>query len=117
MQADQHIATSYHFISKAETVFSQAIRNRQVAIYNEKARQLDPNYLDPTLFTLPYDSRPSSPVDPNIFDDELLKSFKQHLTTKVDVQVEGARGEIEKANVWLRIVKDVVRGLNERTSV
>lgn len=36
---------------------------------------------------------------------------------KVELKVEGAYEEIEKANVWLRVVKDVVRGLKESACV
>jgi hypothetical protein len=79
-------------------------------------------YLDPTLFTLP-DSRSSSrtsspePEEAEIRDDELLKSFRRFLLKKVDIKIEGAYQEIEKANVWIKIVKDVMRLLKERTGV
>lgn len=94
-----------------------------MAIHNARNRQLDASCLDPTLFTLP-PSRPNSrspspenTTGPNINDDELLKSFRRFLMRKVEVEVEGAYQEIETANVWLRIVKDVVRGLKEKTCV
>ena len=60
-QAEQYIATGYHFLSKAETIFSQVVESRKYAIQTgrERARSsrmaLDIHDidLDPTLFTLP----------------------------------------------------------------
>jgi hypothetical protein len=56
-------------------------------------------------------------TDPDIYDDELLMSFRRFLVRNVEARVGVANGEIEKVNVWLRLVKDVIRGLKERTSV
>jgi len=102
--------------------------------------------LDPTLFTLPLpfpsvptsptsssfsspcSSSPSSPISGSpelpsvdrgvggVEDEQLLRNLKRLVTRKVDLKVKGAREEIEKANLWVRIVKDVVKGLRHDTS-
>jgi hypothetical protein len=46
-----------------------------------------------------------------------MKSFRRLLLRKLPAKVDAAHEEIEKANVWLRLVKDVIRGLKERTCV
>ena len=98
--------------------------------------------LDPTLFTLPLpfpsvptspfaspcSSSPSSPISGSpelppadgvisgVEDEQLLRNLKRLVARKVDLKVNGAREEIEKANLWGRIVKDVVKGLRQDTS-
>ena len=42
--------------------------------------------------------------------------MKRLVARKVDLKVKGAQEEIEKANLWVRIVKDVVKGLRQDTS-
>ena len=150
-QADQYIATGYHFLSKAETVFAQVVNHRKYAIQNgrERARHsrmvldIQDIDLDPTLFTLPlpFPSVPTSPfsspctssasspisgspelpsVDGRISDVEdehLLRNLKRLITRKVGLKVKGAREEIEKANLLVRIVKDAVKGLRQNTSL
>ena len=97
--------------------------------------------LDPTLFTLPLpfptvptspfgspcSSSPSSPISGSpelpsadgrisgVEDEQLLRNLKRLVARKVDLKVKGAREEIEKANLQLRIVKDVVKGLRQHT--
>ena len=99
--------------------------------------------LDPTLFTLPLpfpsvptspfgspcSSSPSSPISgspelptvdgriSDVEDEQLLKNLKRLIARKVDLKVKGAQEEIERANLWVRIVKDVVKGLRQNTSL
>ena len=101
--------------------------------------------LDPTLFTLPMpfprvptsptssfsspcSSSPSSPISGShelpstdritggVEDEQLLRNLRRLVARKVDLKVKGAQEEIEKANLWVRIVKDVVKGLRQDTS-
>ena len=99
--------------------------------------------LDPTLFTLPLpfptvptspftspcSSSPSSPISGSpellpvdgrisgVEDEQLLKNLKRLIARKVDLKVKGAQDEIEKADLWARIVKDVVKGLRQNTNL
>jgi len=100
--------------------------------------------LDPTLFTLPLpfptvlptspfaspcSSSPSSPVSGSpelpsvdgrisgVEDEQLLRNLKRLIARKVDLKVKGAQEEIEKAHLCMRIVKDVVKGLRQNTSL
>jgi hypothetical protein len=99
--------------------------------------------LDPTLFTLPLPfptvptspfgspcpSHTSSPISGspelpsvdgrinNVQDEQLLRNLKRLIARKVDLKVKGAQEEIEKANLWVRIVKDIVKGLRQNTSL
>jgi hypothetical protein len=99
--------------------------------------------LDPTLFTLPLpfpriptspfgspcSSSSSSPTSgspelpsidgkiSNAEDEQLLRSLRRLIAKKVDLKVKGAQEEIEKAHVCMRIVKDVVKGLRQNTTL
>jgi len=53
----------------------------------------------------------------NVEDEQRLKNLKRLITRKVDSKVKGAQEEIEKANLWLRIVKDVIKGLRQNTNL
>ena len=150
-QADQYIATGYHLLSKAETIFSQVVNSRRYAIQTgrERARHsrmaldIQDVDLDPTLFTLPlpFPTVPTSPfgspcpssasspisgshelpsVDGRISDvedEQLLRNLKRLIARKVELKVKGAQEEIETAHLWMRIVKDVVKGLKQNTNL
>ena len=99
--------------------------------------------LDPTLFTLPLpfptlptspfgtpcSSSPSSPISgsfelpsvggiiSDVEDEQRLRNLRRLIAKKVDLKVNGAQEEIEKAHVCMRIVKDVVKGLRQNTSL
>lgn len=99
--------------------------------------------LDPTLFTLPLpfptvptspfgspcSSSPSSPISgshelpsadgriSDVEDELLLKNLKRLIVRKVELKVKGAQEEIETAHLWMRIVKDVTRGLRQNTNL
>jgi len=99
--------------------------------------------LDPTLFTLPLpfptvptspfgspcSSSPSSPISGSpelpsvdgrtsgVEDEQLLRNLRRLVARKADLKVKGAREEIDKANLWVRVVKDVVKGLRQDASL
>ena len=99
--------------------------------------------LDPTLFTLPLpfpsvptslfgspcSSSPSSPISgspelplidgriSDTEDEQLLRNLRRLIARKVDLKVKGAQEEIERANLYMKIVKDVVKGLRRNTSL
>ena len=99
--------------------------------------------LDPTLFTLPLpfptvptspftspsSSSPSSPISgspelppldgriSDVEDEQLSRNLKRLIAKKVGLKVKGAQEEIEKANLWVRIVKDAVKGLRQNASL
>ena len=99
--------------------------------------------LDPTLFTLPLpfptvptspfgspcSSSPSSPISgshelpsvdgriSDVEDELLLRTLKRLIAKKVDLKIRGAKEEIETAHVYMRIVKDVAKGLRQNTNL
>jgi hypothetical protein len=53
----------------------------------------------------------------DVEDDQLLRSLRRLIARKVELKVKGAQDEIEKAHLCMRIVKDVVKGLRQNTSL
>ncbi|KAF8841811.1 hypothetical protein BDN67DRAFT_490026 [Paxillus ammoniavirescens] len=49
-------------------------------------------------------------------EDEDTKALRRLILRKISAHVDGAYDELDRANTWLRIVKNVLRDLNARTS-
>ncbi|KII89807.1 hypothetical protein PLICRDRAFT_39980 [Plicaturopsis crispa FD-325 SS-3] len=48
-------------------------------------------------------------------DDEDTRALRRLLQRKIESRIDGALAEIDKAAVWLRIVKEAIRGVTKRT--
>lgn len=48
-------------------------------------------------------------------EDEDTRALRRLILRKISAHVDGAYDEIDRANVWLRVVKSVLRDLNART--
>ncbi|OJA08127.1 hypothetical protein AZE42_12732 [Rhizopogon vesiculosus] len=74
------------------------------------------------IFTLPQDmSVPSSSTVSlattlHDDDDEDSRALRRLLLQKISTRIDGAFDEIDRANVWLRIVKGALRDLKTRTT-
>lgn len=53
----------------------------------------------------------------DVEDEQLLRNLRRLVARKVELKVKGAQDEIEKAHLCMRIVKDVVKGLRQNTSL
>lgn len=49
-------------------------------------------------------------------EDEDSRTLRRLLLRKISARIDGAFDEIDRANVWLRIVKNVLRDLRTRTT-
>ncbi|KIK24041.1 hypothetical protein PISMIDRAFT_421517 [Pisolithus microcarpus 441] len=49
-------------------------------------------------------------------EDEDTRALRRLILRKINAHIEGAFDEIDRANVWLRVVKNVLRDLRTRTS-
>lgn len=49
-------------------------------------------------------------------EDEDSRTLRRLLLRKISARIEGAFDEIDRANVWLRIVNGVLRDLKTRTA-
>lgn len=49
-------------------------------------------------------------------EDEDTRALRRLILRKINAHIDGAFDEIDRANVWLRVVKNVLRDLRVRTS-
>jgi hypothetical protein len=141
-QVDHLISTACHSISRAERIIKRSIKSREAMIQNLRSRypavyspifafSLAPSaypdnssrsfYLSPDSAT---SSRCSSAQSSNISlaatthddEDEDSRTLRRLLLRKISARIDGAFDEIDRANVWLRIVKSVLRDLRTRTT-
>lgn len=139
---DHLISTACHSISRAERIIKRSIKTREAMIQNLRSRyppvynpifafSLAPSvypenssrsfYLSPSSAT---SSRCSSAQSSNISlaatlhddEDEDSRALRRLLLRKISAHIDGAFDEIDRANVWLRIVKSVLRDLKTRTT-
>ena len=59
----------------------------------------------------------SSTLDTEDFDEEDTRALQRLLKRKIAGKVELALEEVEKVEVWLKVVKSVVRGVQRRVDV
>ncbi|KAG2037717.1 hypothetical protein BDR03DRAFT_896598 [Suillus americanus] len=138
---DHLISTACHSISRAERIIKRAIKTREAMVQNLRSRyppvynpifafSLAPSaypdnssrsfYLSPDSAA---SSRCSSAQSSNISlattihddEDEDSRALRRLLLRKISARIDGAFDEIDRANVWLRIVKSVLRDLKMRT--
>jgi hypothetical protein len=50
-------------------------------------------------------------------DDEDIKGLRGLLLRKIETRIDGSFEEIDKVTTWLRIVKEVVRGVKNRAGL
>ncbi|KAG1832566.1 hypothetical protein DFJ58DRAFT_235774 [Suillus subalutaceus] len=139
---DHLISTACHSISRAERIIKRSIKTREAMVQNLRSRyppvynpifafSLAPSaypdnssrsfYLSPDSAA---SSRCSSAQSSNISlaatihddEDEDSRALRRLLLRKISARIDGAFDEIDRANVWLRIVKSVLRDLKMRTT-
>ncbi|OAX39495.1 hypothetical protein K503DRAFT_855976 [Rhizopogon vinicolor AM-OR11-026] len=135
---DHLISTACHSISHAERIIKRTLKTSGAMVQNLRSRYPPAhNY----IFTLPHDmSVPSvysgylspgsassslSPLHSHQLsplltlhndDDEDSRGLSRLLLRKISACIDGAFDEIDRANVWLHIVKGVLRDLKTRTT-
>jgi hypothetical protein len=139
---DHLISTACHSISRAERIIKRSIKTRETMVRNLRSRypavyspifafSLAPSaypdnssrtfYLSPDSAT---SSRCSSAQSSSISlattvhddEDEDSRALRRLLLRKISARINGAFDEIDRANVWLRIVKSVLRDFRTRTT-
>lgn len=142
---DHLISTACHSISRAERIIKRTIKTRETMVHNLRSRyppvqspifafSPDTNapsayhdissrsfYLSPDSAT---SSGCSSAQSSNISlaatlhddEDEDSRALRRLLLRKINARIDGAFDEIDRANVWLRIVNSVLRDLKTRTT-
>jgi hypothetical protein len=147
VQAEQFIATAYRSISRADHISQRVLRVREQAIHNLRIRYAQglasPETEISTFLRTPdssslydYSGYPSSPPSsavssiysaqhssaslpstPTDTEDEDTRALRGLLLRKIETRLDGSFEEIDKATLWLRIVKEVVRGVKMRTGL
>ncbi|KAH9928647.1 uncharacterized protein B0H18DRAFT_244003 [Fomitopsis serialis] len=143
--AEQFLVNANRAISKAETRINRVISTRKASLDSDRLSSapeaaastfvsfLDFPVADPAgegngkSLSRPTSSRPRSRSDISVVsvasasstlvegDDEDVRNLRRLLTRKVASLMEGAEEEVDKAVVWLRIVKEVLLELGKRT--
>jgi hypothetical protein len=147
MQAEQFIATAYRSISRAERISQRALWVRERAIQNLRIRSAQgsapPTPESPTFLRIPdshqsdssgYPCSPPSSAVSSVYsskqpsstsltstmtdtDDEDTRALRGLLLRKIGTRVDGSFEEIDKITMWLRIVREVVRGVKCRAGL
>ncbi|TFK35544.1 hypothetical protein BDQ12DRAFT_687935 [Crucibulum laeve] len=141
--ADQFIELANHSIARAERVMKRAVKKREAMV--SELRLSSPAEED-TLFTardpgspgfLGYSDhlnlRPSLASIASVYsahssthslattlmehEDEDTRIIRRLLLRKIEAQTSGAWDEVDKTMGWLRVVKEVVRGVKRRAYV
>jgi len=135
--ADQFIQSASQSVSKAEQTIRKALEKREAAISDLRRASYDPSFdgahgsdasscsqyqhhaLSPglTMSSESSSARSSVITLPPKGDDEDTKALQRLLLRKIDARMVGAFDEIDQVVGWLRIVKEVVRGVKRRTYV
>lgn len=139
IQADHFITTAYRSIARAERIIHRALKSRERALENLRTRsgpESSPyrsgpfTYLSAPQVELPdqdnlsppssalsstYSSAQSSRVSLSSTltdtDDEDTRALRGLLLRRIEARLDGSFEELDKATSWLRIVKEVVRGV------
>lgn len=133
--AEQFINFANYSIARAERVVKRAVKKRETMIENlcysasagdssdeEKYVRRHPGIgysnllsLQPSIASLSsvYSSHSIAPASMGN-DDEDTRAVRRLLLRKIEAGVVGSWDEIDKATGWLRIVKEVVRGVKRR---
>ncbi|OAX37391.1 hypothetical protein K503DRAFT_719859 [Rhizopogon vinicolor AM-OR11-026] len=136
---DHLISTACHSISRAERIIKRTLKTRGTMVQNLRSRYPPAHN---RIFTLPHDmnvpsvysgylspgsassSLSSSAQSSTVSlattlhddDDEDSRALRRLLLRKISTRIDGAFDEIDRANVWLRIVKGALRDLKTRTT-
>ncbi|KAH7913589.1 hypothetical protein BJ138DRAFT_1081323 [Hygrophoropsis aurantiaca] len=143
---DHLISTACHSISRAERIIKRTIKTQESSIEKLRLRHVPvyddifafstnkvhnssfsgivncSGYLSPPRSNT--SSRSSSAQSSTVSlastlredEDEDSRVLRRLLLRKIGARVDGAFDEIDRANVWLRIVKEVLRDLKNRTT-
>ncbi|KAL4064486.1 hypothetical protein J3A83DRAFT_4376707 [Scleroderma citrinum] len=141
---DQLVTSANHFISRAERLINRTIKVRETMVRNLRSRY-PPAYDDifapspkgtipsayvgrghstcPSAYPSPASSNSSSCSSSFVSlaatlhdeEDEDARALRRLLLRKINAHIDGAYDEIDRANVWLRVVKNVLRDLSTRT--
>ncbi|KAH7925858.1 ankyrin [Leucogyrophana mollusca] len=142
---DHLISTACHSISRAERIIKRTVKTREASIEKLRLRHIpvyddifafSPDKIHASAFSgvvscSGYLSPPSSNVSSRSSsaqsstvslastlredEDEDSRVLRRLLLRKIGARVDGAFDEIDRANIWLRIVKEVLRDLKNRT--
>ncbi|KAF7972504.1 hypothetical protein HWV62_17776 [Athelia sp. TMB] len=137
--ADQFIATAERSLARAERIAQRALASRASAVqhlrispeHSRPSTPLDAKYLLPPRSLHTFPDRSASPISlcsadstPSVsrrtscislvptaaaHDDEDTRALRKLLLRKINTRLDCAFDEIDKATMWLRIVREVVR--------
>jgi len=134
------ISTACHSVSRAERILKRTLKTRGAMVQNLRSRYPSAHnhisalchdktipsgysersgYLSPDSASSRSSSAQSSTVSlaTTLHDDEDddSRSLRTLLLRKISARIDGAFDEIDRANVWLRIVNGILRDLKTRT--
>ncbi|KAH7884497.1 hypothetical protein F5I97DRAFT_2037547 [Phlebopus sp. FC_14] len=143
---DHLVSTANHSISRAERIIKRTLRVREAMVQSLRSRypptyedifafsadSLVPSaypglstnsiYLSPpgSNNSSRSSSAHSSLISLNVTfreeEDEDARVLRRLILRKIGAHVDGAYDEIDRANVWLRVVKSILRDINNRIS-
>ncbi|PFH51066.1 hypothetical protein AMATHDRAFT_143442 [Amanita thiersii Skay4041] len=133
--AEEYASLANQYISRAERVMNRALKRRQDMLLGAKTPGLllsAPHVAEPSPSSNPRGPQPSRSAASSIVslsmtannndeaaadngdEDEDTRIIRRLLLRKIEAQVAGAWDEMDRVDSWLRVTKEVIRGVKRR---